>query len=131
MRATRPKTARTRKTAKTGLEGAVLMQVGSPHRQGRKKSKAAPEQGWEVKFGAVTVKGGQPDMMVVSRNVKLGNTAFNRAAAAIASPGVTMTKRAGVPVYRAASDDPKILIRTLNGKVERGRIVGGKFVPFG
>ena len=80
-----------------------------------------------VKFGMVTIRGQKADPSVRSHNVKLGTGAFTRAVRSIAKPGVAIELGADVPAFRAAPDDPSVLIRRLHGKEQRGRIRQGKF----
>jgi hypothetical protein len=80
------------------------------------------------KFGAVMVSNAAPDARTVRGNVKAGREALKRATEALVRPGVTLKLGADVPRFRADADRPGMLIRELNGKVQRGRIVKGAFV---
>jgi len=115
-----------RKIGRNAATGMVILKA--PHHAEKGGKTVCPQGSYSVKFGAVTIKGDAPATVVISKNVRLGNTALTRAVTKIASPGVVLEEKADVPVFRAAPDNPKVLIRTLNGKVERGQIRSGKFV---
>jgi hypothetical protein len=82
-----------------------------------------------VKFGDVTVTGKAPSAKLVRQNVQRSTEALERLAARLAKPGVRLRTRKGVPLFSCDSDDPDVMIRTLDGKTERGRIVDGVFRP--
>lgn len=41
----------------------------------------------------------------------------------LTKPGVTLSKMKGVPRFSVDEDDPSIIIRVLNGKTDRGRMI--------
>ncbi len=82
-----------------------------------------------ARFGAVTVVSNRPDADTVDRNITAGRDALNRAVEALVKPGVDLKLRKGVPQFRADTENPKMLIRDLDGAIEKGRIIDGKFVP--
>jgi hypothetical protein len=77
----------------------------------------------------VTVTGKAPSAKLVRQNVQRSTEALERLAERLAKPGVTLRARKGVPLFSCDSDDPEVMIRTLDGKTERGRIVDGVFRP--
>jgi hypothetical protein len=81
----------------------------------------------DVRYGTVTMKIKRPSATTVAFNVKAGQIALERARTKILKPGVTITVHKGVPLYSADPDHPGMLIRKLDGKVQRGRFVDGKF----
>jgi hypothetical protein len=80
-----------------------------------------------VRYGKVTMKIKRPSATTVLSNVAAGQKALERARTKILRPGVTITVHKGVPLYSADPDHPSTLIRKLDGKVQRGRFVDGKF----
>jgi hypothetical protein len=81
----------------------------------------------KVKFGDVTVTAPAPSATLVKRNVQISTQALDRLATRLGKPGVTLRKRKDVPLYSLDSDDPDVMIRTLNDKTERGHMVDGVF----
>jgi hypothetical protein len=81
-----------------------------------------------VTFGSVTIKGSRPPVEEMQRNVAPGRAALNRAAKAFVKAGVTLRRGRNIPLYRADPSEPRILIRELNGRSERGTFVGGEFI---
>lgn len=81
-----------------------------------------------VKFGSVKIKVSDPANSHVGGNVKWQSDKFDRAIKGIAKPGVRIEFRNGIPRYKADPSNPKLLLRTLDGKTERGSMRGGKFV---
>jgi hypothetical protein len=94
----------------------------------RPKTSKSPKSQRTVKFGAVRIKAEEADPVRVARNVRASVEAFDRAIGAMAKPGVKIAFEKGVPRYKADPDDPTLIVRTLNGKVERGHMRAGKFV---
>ena len=49
----------------------------------------------------------------------------------MAKAGVRLSVKKSVPLYWLESDNPDVMIRKLNGKVERGSLVDGVFKAIG
>jgi hypothetical protein len=81
----------------------------------------------KVRFGDVTVTAPAPSTALVQHNIKLSTQALERVAKRLAKPGVTLRAKKDVPLYSLDSDNPDVMIRKLNGKIERGAIVNGVF----
>ncbi len=81
-----------------------------------------------LRFGSVEIAGKAPDPLVIEINVESGRRALARAKGAFTNPGIRLYKRKGVPQFRADESEPHVLIRELDGRVERGTIVNGSFV---
>ncbi|MCZ8043251.1 MAG: hypothetical protein O9330_12275 [Beijerinckiaceae bacterium] len=81
----------------------------------------------KVKFGDVTISGTKPSAEVVKVNVERSSLALERVAKKLMSPGVTIRPKKGVPQYSVADGEAGVFIRKLDGRVERGRVVGGVF----
>lgn len=62
-----------------------------------------------------------------ARNVDLGRVAMKNLKAKLIKPGVRVSHAKSVPLFRADPAQPGRLIRTLNGKDERGAFVDGVF----
>lgn len=81
-------------------------------------------------LGNVTVSAQKPSAALVKDNVKRSSQALQRVAERIIRAGVTLPQRKGVPRYSVDEDNPKIVIRKLDGQVTRGQLVNGKFEEF-
>ncbi len=82
-----------------------------------------------MRFGTVTVVGNKPDPDTIARNIGAGHDALSRAVDAFLVPGVQLKIRKGVPLFRVDAENPQVLIRELDGLLDRGSIVDGKFIP--
>ena len=81
-----------------------------------------------VRFGGVTASNTSPDAATLVINVRSGSEALGRAKYAFTKPGVKLQHRAEVPTFRVDARNPSVLIREVNGRIDRGRIVNGTFV---
>jgi len=79
-----------------------------------------------TKFGAVTVTGTKPAADFVARNVARSTEALERVTRKLLRPGVAIRCKKGVPEYSSSENEPGILIRKLDGKLDRG-LEGKKF----
>jgi hypothetical protein len=82
-----------------------------------------------LKFGYVTVSNTVPDAVTLGNNVKAGREALGRARTAFTTHGVKLQLKPGIPRFRVDPNNTKLLIREVDGRVDRGSIVGGAFVP--
>lgn len=80
-----------------------------------------------VTFGSMRLREAAPPPEEIARNVASGNSALSRAASAFARPGVKLPRGKHVPLYRADPENPRILIRELDGRSERVTFVDGEF----
>lgn len=83
----------------------------------------------KLKFGQVVVANTVPDPATVWSNVDAGQQALKRATEVLIKPGITLALGANIPRFKADTAQPGMLVRELNGTVQRGRIVDGSFVP--
>lgn len=113
-----------KKRFRSSIEGRAkeLPQDGMAMARIKRSSKRAT-----VTFGSVTIKGSNLPAEEMQRNVASGHAALKRAAKAFVKAGVTLRRGRNVPLYRADPKEPRILIRELNGRSERGTFVGGEF----
>ena len=81
-----------------------------------------------AKFSTVTVSGIAPKKETVKKNVQASTLALKAAKQKLARPGVSLSKKRGIPRYFLDENNPTIMIRVLNGRVTRGRIVNGSFI---
>lgn len=81
----------------------------------------------KVTFGDVTVQALRPAKAVVAANIQSSSEALERLASAITKPGVYLRRKKGVPSYFADADEAGVFWRRLNGRVQRGRFVNGRF----
>jgi hypothetical protein len=82
-----------------------------------------------MRFGSVAAKTHSPHPDIKGANITAGQDALKRSKKAFIKRGVALRHRKGVPIFFADPKEPSVLIRRLNGQEERGRIVGGAFVP--
>ena len=85
------------------------------------------KRGSRVKFGSVTVTGMKPTAAAVKINVERSTQALERITKSLARPGVMLRPKKDVPQFSVAEGESGVFIRRLNGRVERGRLVGGRF----
>lgn len=90
-------------------------------------STSASEPRRKVTFGNVTITGVRPGAEVVRENIERSTRALQRLMGKLTKPGVTLSKKKGVPRFSADEDEPSIFIRVLNGRTDRGRMVNGEF----
>lgn len=85
----------------------------------------------ETRFGNVTVRGGTaPDPDRVAAEAAETARRLERALRSlIEKPGVKLEEKPGVPYFSCDPDNPDILVRRLDGRTEKGRMVEGSFVP--
>ena len=81
----------------------------------------------KIKFGDVTISGAKPNAEIVKVNVERSSRALERIVKKLVKPGVTIRSKKGVPLYSVAEGEPGVFIRKLNGRVDRGHLVGGVF----
>jgi hypothetical protein len=84
----------------------------------------------KVAFGTAIVKGARPSRVTVEENIKLSNSAMEQVVKWAFKPGVRTRRGKGVPYYSASSDEDGVIIRRIDGKIERGRFVNGTFRAF-
>jgi hypothetical protein len=82
-----------------------------------------------VKFGSVTVTAPAPSEAEVERNILEGQKGYARALRRMLRPGIDIPQPPDVPFFHADPDIPGRIIRKLNGVIESGTIVRGKFRP--
>jgi hypothetical protein len=84
-----------------------------------------------TKFGNVTVTAPAPSEEQIARSVAASTRALEGLVRAFEKlPGIDLPRQKDVPLFWADDDDPTIIIRELNGKIDRGRLVDGKYKPF-
>ena len=81
-----------------------------------------------IRFGSITVTSPPPSKAMVRSNVKASTQALERVTVRLAKAGVRLYSKKDVPLYSLDSDDPDVMIRKLNGKIDRGRFVDGAFM---
>lgn len=85
------------------------------------------QRGRKIKFGDVIVTAPAPSATVVKHNVKRSSEALERLAKRLGKPGVSIRARKNVPLFSLDPDNPDVMIRTMNGRTERGHMVDGAF----
>jgi hypothetical protein len=81
----------------------------------------------KTRFGSVTVTAPPPSKAMVQHSVKASTQALDRVTERLAKAGVRLPAKKDVPFYSLDSDNPDVMIRKLNGKIERGSLVDGVF----
>lgn len=80
-------------------------------------------------FGRVVVEAAKPSAAEARVNIDAGRAALVRAKTALTRPGVQVHIDPKVPLYHADPANPGMLVRMLNGRTTRGRMVAGRFKP--
>ncbi|GLV27332.1 hypothetical protein [Sphingobium chungangianum] len=80
-----------------------------------------------VKFGDVVITAPAPQRDLIKANIAQSTAALARAARRLSKPGVVIRAKKGVPLFSLDSENPDVVIRTLDGKTERGQLVDGIF----
>ncbi|QCJ00900.1 hypothetical protein [Agrobacterium larrymoorei] len=84
-----------------------------------------------VTFGDVTIAGNRPSAESIKAHVDRSTDALARVGKKLTKPGVTLSKKKGIPRFSVDENDPTIFVRVLDGQVDRGRMVNGEFEPVG
>lgn len=80
-----------------------------------------------VRFGSATYKGPRPSKDVLQRNIEAGQAALARGLKALVKPGVKLKLKKGVPRYSADPTSPGVLIRNVDGQIDRVMLEDGVF----
>jgi hypothetical protein len=80
-----------------------------------------------VTFGDVSVQVTRPSDEAVQKGVRTSAKVIKDLGKRLLTPGVDIKQSQDVPVFKADPHDPSRVIRQLNGKLEVGYFVRGKF----
>lgn len=80
-----------------------------------------------VTFGEVSVQVTRPTEAAVRKGVKDSAKVIRDLGKRLLSPGVEIKRASNIPVFTADPQNPKRVVRNLDGKSEVGRFVRGKF----
>lgn len=80
-----------------------------------------------VTFGSVTIKTEREDPEVIRKNIIEGQKAFARALEAFKTKGVKLNVSKGTALYQANPNNPALLIRNIDGKIDQGVFENGQF----
>lgn len=83
----------------------------------------------EVKVGRTTILAERPSEADIKRSLAISRRAMKALCKRLLNPGIVLHHPPGVPLFEADPLDPQRVIRRLDGKVERGHFVRGKFKP--
>jgi hypothetical protein len=100
--------------------------IGSTTQMPELLKRAAVDSG-KIKFGEYIIAASPPTAEAVKSNVAASGQALERVAKRLAEPGFSLAAPPDVPLYFADQNDPKLVVRRLHGKEERGHFVDGKF----
>lgn len=80
-----------------------------------------------VTFGSVTIRTEREDPEVIRKNIIEGQKAFARALEAFKTKGVKLNAPKGTALYHANPNNPSLLIRNIDGKIDQGVFENGQF----
>lgn len=80
-----------------------------------------------VTFGSVTIRTERPSPEVITKNIVDGQMAFARAIEAFKTKGVKLNVFKGTALYQANPNNPELLIRNIDGKIDQGVFENGQF----
>lgn len=80
-----------------------------------------------VTFGSVTIRTEREDPEVIRKNIIEGQKAFARAVQAFKTKGVKLNVPKGTALYQANPNNPNLLIRNIDGKIDQGVFDNGQF----
>ncbi len=80
-----------------------------------------------VTFGSVTIRTERPSPEVITKNIVDGQMAFARAIEAFKTKGVKLNVSKGTALYQANPNNPELLIRNIDGKIDQGVFENGQF----
>lgn len=82
----------------------------------------------EISFGNATLRAQPVSEERRALAVEEGQRAMSAFVEAIlAPPGVTLPRKAGVPIFYVDVENPTLIIRELDGARQRGKIESGRF----
>jgi hypothetical protein len=81
-----------------------------------------------VTFGSVTIRTEPADPEVIRKNIIKGQKAFARALEAFKTKGVKLNVPKGTALYQANPNNPNLLIRNIDGKIDQGVFENGQFL---
>lgn len=95
------------------------------------KAKSSPKSASDMlmmnAFGGYVLVSAKPSPALVRESVAQSAEALERIGRKLMNPGMKIEAFDDVPLYSLDPGDPGVVIRKLNGKTERGQIVGGAF----
>ena len=80
-----------------------------------------------ITFGSVTIRTKPADPEVIKKNIIEGQKAFARALEAFKTKGVKLNVPKGTALYHANPNNPNLLIRNIDGKIDQGVFENGQF----
>jgi len=80
-----------------------------------------------VTFGSVTIRTEPVDPDVIRKNIIEGQKALARGLEAFKSKGVKLNVPKGTALYQANPNNPNLLIRNIDGKIDQGVFENGQF----
>jgi|tagenome__1003787_1003787.scaffolds.fasta_scaffold20203919_2 hypothetical protein len=84
-----------------------------------------------IRFGSVEIVAPKPPPAEVRRNIEKGRTALARAMDSLTTPGVELKRGKGIAFYAIDPERPDRLIRTIDGRRDRGVFEKGQFKVVG
>ncbi len=80
-----------------------------------------------VTVGAVTIVAERPSPEEIRKNILDGQMALARALNIFKTKGVKLNISKGIPLYQANPNNPKFLLRNIDGNIDQGVFENGQF----
>jgi len=80
-----------------------------------------------VTFGSVTIRTERPTPEAIKKNILDGQMALARGLEAFKTKGVKLNVSKGTALYQANPNNPELLIRNIDGKIDQGVFENGQF----
>ncbi len=80
-----------------------------------------------VTCGSVTIRTERPTPEAIKKNILDGQMALARGLEAFKTKGVKLNVSQGIPLFQASPNNPQLLLRNINGKIDQGIFESGQF----
>jgi hypothetical protein len=108
--------------------------MANHHKNGPQAAASGPAKAYvgrgvrvTVRFGDAVITGARPSREIVEKNVGMSTVVLEQATRKLAVPGIKLPSKRDVPQFFADDANPDIIVRRLNGRLQRGRLVNGSF----
>ena len=80
-----------------------------------------------VTCGSVTIRTERPTPETIKKNILDGQMALARGLEAFKTKGVKLNVSKGIPLFQASPNNPQLLLRNIDGKIDQGIFKNGQF----
>jgi hypothetical protein len=101
--------------------------VGYAEDSSRMERLRETSKGKTIVFGSWKIKAPALPLRETIARVESSSLALSRMKKRLVTPGVKLSQRKNVPLYRADPTQPNVLIREVNGQTERVQLIDGEF----